>query len=209
MSIAPIQVRSEIRRLLEHVLATGEPLRRILEIGTSQGGTLFLLSTIAADDAEILSIDLPEGPFGGGYSERKDKLYRAFARTSQHVELLRQSSHDPATLVRVNSWLSGSFLDLLFVDGDHTYGGVLKDLELYTPMVRPDGFIVLHDIVPGLRERVGDVPRVWQGLRQANVTSEIVESWSQGAFGIGVVRKMRPAGHSLATGSNLPADGGE
>jgi predicted O-methyltransferase YrrM len=208
MTIVPIQLRSEISSFLEHVLANDVPPRRILEIGTSQGGTLFLLSTVAADDAEILSIDLPKGPFGGGYSERKEKLYRAFARSGQHIELLRQSSHDHATLARVKSWLSGSFLDLLFVDGDHTYGGVMKDLELYTPLVRPGGLIALHDIVPGLRERVGDVPRVWRRLRQPTVSSEIVESWSQGGFGIGVVRKTGPAGNAIALRSAFREDAG-
>jgi hypothetical protein len=41
--------------------------RTVVEIGSAQGGTLFLLSTIATDDALIVSLDLPTGRFGGFY----------------------------------------------------------------------------------------------------------------------------------------------
>lgn len=36
-------------------------------------------------------------------------------------------------------------VDLLFVDGDHSYEGVLADVDRYWPTVRPGGFMVLHD----------------------------------------------------------------
>lgn len=36
-------------------------------------------------------------------------------------------------------------VDLLFHDGVHTYGGVLEDIKAAAPMVKKNGFIVLHD----------------------------------------------------------------
>jgi hypothetical protein len=69
---------------------------------------------------------------------------------------------------------------------------VRRDYELYSPLVRPGGIVAFHDIVDGAESAVGEVPRFWRELRAtAHDPVEIVESWSQGGFGIGVVR--RPA----------------
>jgi predicted O-methyltransferase YrrM len=186
--IAPTQVRAEISELLRW-LATSEAPRRILEIGTSMGGTLFLLATSAADDARLLSIDLPQGQFGGSYNPRKDRLYRGFARRGQQIELLLGDSHEDSTRERVGQWLGGEPLDLLFIDGDHTRDGVLSDLRLYSQLVRQGGSVVLHDIVPGPPEMVGGVPDVWQKL-PSSAKSTIVKSWQQGGYGLGILRKQ-------------------
>jgi hypothetical protein len=36
-------------------------------------------------------------------------------------------------------------IDLLFIDGDHTYEGCARDVQQYVPFVRPGGYFVLHD----------------------------------------------------------------
>ena len=36
-------------------------------------------------------------------------------------------------------------IDLLFIDGDHTYEGVKSDLENYIDLVKPGGCVVFHD----------------------------------------------------------------
>ena len=40
-------------------------------------------------------------------------------------------------------------VDLLFVDADHTYSAALRDLKLYSPMVRPGGVVAGHDYADG------------------------------------------------------------
>lgn len=189
IAIAPMQARSEIRALLELVAA--EPPRVVLEIGTARGGTLFLWSRVAAAEAVLVSVDLPDGEFGGGYPQWRVPLYRAFARGSQRVELLRADSHAETTRDRVQELLAGRPVDFLFIDGDHTYDGVARDFELYTPLVRPGGLVALHDIVPqGDSDEflVGDVPRFWSELRERHEVHELVEDWQQGRFGIGAIR---------------------
>jgi predicted O-methyltransferase YrrM len=189
IAIAPMQARSEIRALLELVAA--EPPRVVLEIGTARGGTLFLWSRVAAAEAVLVSVDLPDGEFGGGYPQWRVPLYRAFARGSQRIELLRADSHAEPTRDRVQELLAGRPVDFLFIDGDHTYDGVARDFELYTPLVRPGGLVALHDIVPqGDSDEflVGDVPRFWSELRERHEVHELVEDWQQGRFGIGAVR---------------------
>lgn len=61
------QITEEILELLK-ILAVRKP-KVLLEIGTANGGTLFLFSRIASDDGVHISIDLPDGAFGGGYRE--------------------------------------------------------------------------------------------------------------------------------------------
>ncbi|MBA2461055.1 MAG: class I SAM-dependent methyltransferase [Actinobacteria bacterium] len=194
VSIAPWQVRSEILSLLR-LLAEDPPLR-IIEIGTAKGGTLFLLTRVASPDARIVSIDLPGGPFGGGYPARRATLYKSFERGRQRVELVRARSDAPSTLAHVKAFFDGSPLDLLFIDGDHSYDGVKTDFDLYSPLVRTGGKIVFHDIVPpsleeGARNPVGGVPRFWREVKLRHpATREFVADWEQGGLGIGVLVKQ-------------------
>ena len=36
-------------------------------------------------------------------------------------------------------------LDLVFIDGDHSYEGVKKDFDLYSQILTPNGIIMIHD----------------------------------------------------------------
>lgn len=180
MSIRPSQVYWEISILLG-LLWILRP-KRLLENGTARGGTLFLLSQIADPNAVVISIDLPGGPFGGGYPEWKIPLYKSFKRyPSQKVFLVRANSHDPRTLDIVRRILGGSKLDFLFIDGDHSYEGVKRDFEMYSPLVQRGGIIAFHDIVPGPPELVGGVPKFWSELKQeygVDRVIEIVRDWN-------------------------------
>jgi predicted O-methyltransferase YrrM len=190
--IPPGQVRGEIAALLR--ILEPRACRRVLEIGTQHGGSLFLFAHVSAPDAQIVSVDLPHGEFGGGYPVWRAPLYRRFGRAGQRIELVRGDSHAAETLARVRSLLAGEPLDFLFVDGDHTYEGVKQDFESYRELVRPGGLIALHDIAPGVasaeaeQENLlgGDVPRFWSELTQQYPTTELCASQT-GFFGIGVV----------------------
>jgi len=183
-SIKPSQVKYEITKLLEIVINLKPKL--ILEIGTAGGGTLFLFTSITDPDATILSVDLPRGSFGGGYPEWKIPLYQSFARNGQKIKLLRDDSHNVKTLELVKTALDGK-LDFLFIDGDHTYEGVKRDFNMYSPLVKEGGIIAFHDIVPGPPENVGGVPLFWKEIKQEYRHIELVSDWKQGGYGIGVI----------------------
>ncbi|MFL5908750.1 MAG: class I SAM-dependent methyltransferase [Solirubrobacterales bacterium] len=195
--IRPHQIRSEIARLLEVLRRT--PPERVLEIGTADGGTLYLLARTAAPSAQIISVDLPGGLFGDGvaYPKWRAPLYRNFRRPEQSIRLLRGDSHEAATVERVREELAGRQLDFLFIDGDHSYEGVKSDFELYEPFVRPGGITAFHDIVEATTPEAiarrclagGDVPRFWQEIRATRMTEEFIQDGRQGWAGIGIVRK--------------------
>lgn len=188
VTIAPLQLRAEIEALLS-VLETERP-STLIEIGTFLGGSLFLFSRVAADDATLISIDLHRGEWGGGYPAVRSVLYRSFARKGQRIELVRADSHDPRTLQRTKRLLDGRDVDFLFIDGDHSYDGVRSDLEMYGPLVRPGGLIAFHDIMPTDDERVG-VPALWSELKDVHDTRELRSAEGQRGKGIGLVRLSR------------------
>jgi cephalosporin hydroxylase len=184
-SIAPWQIRSEIQRLVEMV-AKYRP-RVVLEIGTARGGTLFLWTRLAHPEATIFSIDLPGGMFGGGYPRWKMPTFRAFARPGQHTHLLRANSHSLQTFEHVKSILAGRCVDFMFIDGDHTYEGVRRDFELYSPLLAPQGMVAFHDIATEEGHDNYGVARFWHEVKQGRKAIEIVEQPPKGIAGIGVL----------------------
>ncbi len=183
--IRTLQVRYELLELLK-ILKKEKP-KHILEIGTAFGGTLFLFTRIASDNAKIISIDLPGGNFGGGYIKTRMKLYDEFRMNNQKIYLIRKNSHKKETLEEVKEILAGSKLDFLFIDGDHTYEGVKRDFELYSPCVKKDGLIVLHDIVKS-EIRGCDVSVFWDEIKSRYKIIEIIEDKNQNWAGIGLVK---------------------
>ena len=187
--IKPGQVQSEASELLE-IVNRMKP-KVTVEIGTANGGTLFLFSHVASEGATIVSIDLPGGRFGGGYPAWRTLLYRSFALPGQKIHLLRADSHDRDTLEQVKAILDGREIDFLFIDGDHTYEGVKMDFETYGSLVRRGGIIAFHDIVIHPVETGCDVSKFWREIKDNCTVREIVQEWSQNWAGIGLLYPQR------------------
>jgi len=181
----PAQVKDEILRLTS-LLDNLKP-RAVLEIGTGGGGTLFLWSRVANADATIISVDLPGGPFGGGYPKWKMPFYESFAKSRQRVYLVRGDSHDSVTFRNVKRILGACQLDFLYIDGDHSYEGVKKDFEMYSPLVRKGGIIAFHDIVPHSPESGCEVSKFWNQVKDSHKRLEIVMDRNRKRAGIGLL----------------------
>jgi len=178
--IWPSQVPSEIAALLEVVRA--ERPRRVLEIGTWRGGTLYLLTWASSADARILSLDIED------HDRVYSRLFKSFGHGGKRVVSWTADSHLESTRVAVADFFDGP-IDVLFIDGDHSAAGVRRDYELYAPLVRPGGLIAFHDIVDSAPDRVGAVPAFWREVRtQLDDPTELVESWQQAGWGIGFGR---------------------
>jgi predicted O-methyltransferase YrrM len=181
----PLQIKEEIARLFELVKAL-EPAA-VCEIGAAGCGTTFLFARAAAPGSLVVSIDLE-------LEEARRHASALFAREGQRVVCLKADSHQTETVREVERLLAGRALDFLFIDGDHSYEGVARDFELYAPLVRPDGLIAFHDIVPlaegDANHTVGGVPQFWRELKGRHASArEIIADPAQSAFGIGLIQR--------------------
>jgi predicted O-methyltransferase YrrM len=178
-----IQKPDELQQFVEFL--EGRDLRNVLEIGTCHGGTLWLWCQLAHPHAQIVSVDLPNGPFGGGYPDEAISKLIDYTTGYQWIQLLRGDSHDEQMLKSVRRFLAGKKLDLLFIDGDHSYEGAKRDWEMYSPLVREDGIVVFHDIVEH-DDPACQVDRLWNELKDDHDHKEFC-SPDRGWAGIGVI----------------------
>ncbi|GAB4231007.1 MAG: hypothetical protein Tsb0021_09230 [Chlamydiales bacterium] len=185
-TIKCMQNPDEIERLFDLVFDL-QP-RTVIEVGTAQGGALYLWCQAAADDATVISIDLPGGEFGGGYHKHREPFYHHFAREKQQLHLLRANSQIPETVKKTQNLLNGNQVDFLFIDGDHTYEGVKTDFSLYSPLVRKGGVIAFHDILPRHDIPEIEVYRFWEEIKKTYPYEEIIGKEGSGRkIGSGVI----------------------
>jgi cephalosporin hydroxylase len=179
--IRPTQSTDEILWLLERL----EQLRprTVVEIGTDEGGTLLLWTRVAAPDALLVAVDARPLGILGRFSAYA-VLRRGLARRQQRVELIMPAdSQSQATVERARRLTHDRPVDFLFIDGDHSYDGVKRDFELWSPLVRPGGIIAFHDMKP---DHPDGVPQLWMELQERFETEERVAA-ADPSFGIGVL----------------------
>lgn len=157
-------------------------LGRVLEIGVHQGATAALWAELGA---EVVAVDLPDGPFAGVSLEAARNRDKKLAARYPYQCVLGDS-HDPATVKKVAHRLNGALVDTLFIDGDHTYEGVKQDFETYRHLVRPGGVILFHDIedTQSNKDQGIGVPRFWRELDGEKLEFTIHADWG----GLGVLR---------------------
>ncbi len=180
-----LQNKVELHEFIK-LVAKNRP-RKIIEIGTHFGGTFFLFSRFGSPDALLISIDLPTWNLKGGYGHLRSFFYRSFRSKHQKMIFIGQDSHHPSTLKQVKNHLKNEEIDLLFIDGDHSYEGVKKDFEIYSPLVKNNGIIAFHDIVVHDQSENCEVNKFWNEIKEQFEYKEIVENWQQKHWGIGVL----------------------
>lgn len=122
----------------------------IVEIGAYRGGSTIALAKGVrnAGRGRVTSIDphLPAtGIYGGRFSQVDHQKYlenlQRFGVTSWVNHLCTDSSTAAGT------WTSP--IDLLWIDGDHSYAGVASDILHWIPHVGDHGIVIFDDVEPG------------------------------------------------------------
>ncbi len=185
-AIRPQQIRSEFLEFAR-VVADVRPYT-VLEIGTYRGGTLFVIARLAAPDATIISVDLPTTTLGPLIRSAQVPIFNRFTREEQKLHLLRENSHEPKTVSRISAIIAGKKLDLLFIDGDHSYGGVKNDFEMYSPFVRSGGLVAFHDVAGIPSRGTSGVSNFWDEVKVSYQSTEIIHQRGPKSMGIGLLR---------------------
>lgn len=119
---------------LKYLVPIG-PIDVIVEIGVDFGFSLFHMAS-HFPGATVVGID----DYGhAGYSSEAEVWVTRFYPYFPKVILLKTDSMQAAKILRCT-------IDVLHIDGDHSYEGVRNDFELWFPMVRRGGCVMFHDI---------------------------------------------------------------
>jgi cephalosporin hydroxylase len=117
----------------------------IIETGTYHGGlTVFLSSVLdqVKPEARIVTVDIS----ATGWKQTLATLDpRVKERLLPRIEFLEGSSTAPEILEAVKKNIKPGNKVLVILDSNHEIDHVLKELELYAPLVSRDSFLIVND----------------------------------------------------------------
>jgi cephalosporin hydroxylase len=106
----------------------------IVETGTAFGGSALFLASVCdlLGTGRIVTVDLKGR--AGHTPPRHDR-----------IEYLRGSSTSEEIVAKVQSRLADGAMALVILDSDHSREHVLEELEVYSGLVEPGGYIIVED----------------------------------------------------------------
>jgi cephalosporin hydroxylase len=143
-----IQLPEDMIRLQEVVVALEPDV--IIETGVAHGGSLIFFASLC----ELLG----KGRVIGVERELRAHNEAAIAEhpLGRRVTVVQGDSADRRTFERVRDQVGPDDRVFVFLDSNHSKGHVLRELELYAPLVSIGSYIVVAD---GIVQDLADVPR--------------------------------------------------
>jgi hypothetical protein len=123
---------------------------KIAELGVFRGDFSKLIKTVCMPSSLYL-VDLFEGEFGSG--DKDGKHYTVLNLNDELDNIRSYFVHEPNVKIYKTSTteflsdLSNGYLDMVYIDADHSYYSVLLDLILSRSKVKIGGYICGHDYV--------------------------------------------------------------
>lgn len=102
----------------------------IVEIGVKYGTSATAFALMASPGVEIHSIDIDDVAGRKEYWERTGLDQVVTYHLGDSVDIAK-------------TWEKS--IDVLFIDGDHSYEGCKRDIEAWIPFLKPQGRVYLHD----------------------------------------------------------------
>lgn len=153
----------------------------IVELGTHRGTSFFAFCQAIQDGrlgTRIHAVDTWRGDAQAGfYGDEVFAEVRDIQRAlyPEVAAVFVRKTFDAA----LEDFPDGS-IDILHIDGLHTYAAVRHDFETWLPKVRADGIVLLHDIAV-TRGDFG-VHRFWAELRGSRAVLEFRQSYGLGVL---------------------------
>lgn len=147
----------------------------IVELGTYKGTSFFSFAQAIKDqklNTKLTGVDTWQGDIHTGfyteeiYSQLK-KILKTYYKNVD-TSLLRMTFDEAVSKFPDNS------IDLLHIDGLHTYEGVKHDFETWKNKVKKDGVVIFHDIY--YFQRKFGVYKLWNELQKEYTTLELKHS---------------------------------
>ncbi|MDC6482828.1 class I SAM-dependent methyltransferase [Candidatus Pelagibacter sp.] len=142
------------------IAALSKISKKIFEFGTCSGKTTYLMGLNSSDDTSIVSITLNPDDLREVKKKNLDNkvsfrniihesVYNKFLFSGEKVEKKIKVIFQNSLNFEHNEYKNK--MDLIFVDGGHTYSVVKNDSEKSFQMINTNGIILWHDYVPEKR----------------------------------------------------------
>lgn len=135
-----IQFPDDIVTVQELIWRTRPDL--IVETGIAHGGSLMLSASMLAllgGDGRVVAIDREIRP----HNREAIEAHPLFGR----ITMIEGSSTDDAVAREVHALAAGRERVMVLLDSHHTHAHVLRELDLYAPLVRAGGYVIVFDTV--------------------------------------------------------------
>ncbi len=134
----------------------------LVELGTHYGESYFGFCQAVEEsgaDCRCFAVDTWRGDEHAGFYE--EPVYAEVNEYNQQ-QYARFSALVRSTFDEASTQFAPDSIDLLHIDGLHTYEAVKHDFETWFPKVKPGGVVLLHDV--NVRHANFEVWRLWEEL---------------------------------------------
>ncbi|GAB4036568.1 cephalosporin hydroxylase family protein [Spirosoma jeollabukense] len=144
----------------------------LIETGIAHGGSLIFYASLfeLIGKGEVIGIDIDIRE----HNRREIEAHPMFKR----ITMIQGSAIDEALVAEVGKRVKGKQTVMVCLDSNHTHAHVLRELELYSPFVTVDSYLVVFDtIVEDMPVKMYDRPwdkgnnpktAVWEFLTQTD-----------------------------------------
>ena len=138
LGVPIIQVPQDIVAIQEIIWKTKPDV--IIETGVARGGSLILSASILHllnGNGKVIGIDIDIRDHNRAAIESHSLAFR--------INLIQGSSIEPSTIEQVNNFIKAEDKVMVILDSNHTHEHVLKELNLYSPLVTKDCYLIVMD----------------------------------------------------------------
>ena len=164
----------------------------VVELGTHYGVSFFSMceaAAISAPDCFLYAIDTWKGDSqAGNYNESVYNMVNAH----HHLCHKQRSRLVRSTFMEAAEHFPECSIDLLHIDGLHTYSAVKEDFDTWLPKMKENGTILFHDW--NVREGDFGVWRLWEEVK-ADSRFSCVEIANGHGLGIATLSAAVPSWH--------------
>jgi predicted O-methyltransferase YrrM len=154
-------------------MASIKKYKTYVELGVWKGHSVsYLASKLKGRNVKIYAVDIFED-----WDKNKKVLDEVKYVTELYNEnLINEGVRNMITDIRSISWEAAdnfkeSEVDFVFIDADHTYNSVIKDIKAWLPKIKKGGIISGHDYFtsPGVKSAVDELLGNVESDRKQNI----------------------------------------
>lgn len=152
------------------------PRKKVLEIGSFNGGSLWFWIQYSELYSNIVAVD-------NTITYEKANLWHDWCRDKDvGLTLMNMMSNDS----RILDVIKGMKFDFMFIDGGHDFETVEYDFNTFFPFLRSGGILSLHDINNAGYPAFG-VKKLWDIIKKSGYKTKEIITMKEQVGGIGIV----------------------